>query len=266
MIENIAVAEALAEQAEVSKETTATKAVQWAADHYKIGDCLKAMQQMSPGIVHFAEVDPPYAINLGEHRRDTKDIGEYNEVSIEDYPKFLKTAASSVYRVLYDHAFCVWWFGPSWYAEVLATLRDVGFHVDEIPGIWNKQGVGTTTGNLDTYLARGYEPFFICRKGKPPIRKRGRSNVFDFQGVSTAERIHPTERPLELVREILRTFAYPKARVMSPFLGSGNTIVASYLEEMIGFGWDLSEHYKERYLARVLNFFPPTEEAENESE
>ncbi len=88
------------------------------------------------------------------------------------------------------------------------------------------------------------------------LRARGRSNVFAIPGVPPSQRIHATERPIELMQEILKTFVYPGARVIIPFLGSGNTLIACYKEGMTGFGYDLSAEHKKGFLIRVAKTFP----------
>ena len=231
-----------------------------ANDHYHIGDAVEGLSQVNNGVAHFAEVDPPYAIDLRGKRAGRNEgsdtspgIDTYNEIPVEAYPAFIRSVAFQTYRVLSDNAFCVWWFGPTWQHEVKTILREVGFHVDDIPAIWSK-GTGTTN-NPNVYLSRAYEPFFVCRKGNPAIRQPGRLNVFPFPGVPASQRAHATERPVELIRDVLCTFAYPSARIVVPFLGSGNTLIAAYHEGMSGWGYDLSEAHRNRFLARVQEEF-----------
>lgn len=233
----------------------------WAADHYHVGNAIDGLSQVNNNVATFAEVDPPYAIDLRAKRAGRNDgsdtstgIDTYNEIPADAYEAFIRSTALQVYRVLTDNAFCIWWHGSTWCHEVITILREVGFHVDDIPGIWSK--ATGTTNNPNVYLSRSYEPFFICRKGNPAIRQPGRLNVFSFAGVPDSQRIHTTERPLELIRELLRTFAYPSARIVVPFLGSGNTLLAAYHEGMLGWGYDLSEKHKLRFLARVQEQFP----------
>ncbi len=233
-----------------------SKNVVWAATHFEVGDVLKRAGVIADGVMHFAEVDPPYAIDLkGKRQNKGEYLKTYNEIDAKAYPDFIRLVAKQIFRVLYPNSFCVWWFGPTWHNEVVTILREVGFHIDDIPGIWYKPG-GGASANPDIYLTRSYEPLFICRKGKPILRKRGRSNVFAMQSVPHAQRIHATERPVELMQEVLVTFAYPGARVIVPFLGSGNTLLACYKEGMIGFGYDLSQKHKEGFLVRVAKMFP----------
>ena len=228
-------------------------AAKWANDHYMIGDALKGMKECGCDLVGFAEVDPPYAIMLDKRKsrnidQDTAD--RYNEISAEEYPEFLRVMSKEVYRILKDSTFCIWWFGFEWYQTVRTILEEAGFKVSSVPAIWVKGGPGQTA-SPDTMLGSSYEAFFVCRKGNPALRKAGRSNVFSFSAVAGAKKIHATERPVELMQELLNTFAYPGMTVLIPFLGSGVTLRASYREGLVGFGYDLDETIKRRFLSGI---------------
>ena len=252
VIEEVIVKEAMKE----AKDKNQKKAIVWASDHYIVADIFKRIGTIADGVMHFAEVDPPYGIDLHKKRKDKGEhLKTYNEIDTKEYPEFIEATAKEIYRVLYPNAFCVWWHGPTWSNMVLGTLLNVGFKVDPIPAIWYKPGGGVTS-SPNTKLARTYEPFFICSKGDPILRARGRSNVFPIPGVPPSKRIHATERPVDLMQEILKTFVYPGARVIVPFLGSGNTLIACYKEGMVGFGYDLSEEHKRGFLIRVAKEFP----------
>jgi len=224
-----------------------------ADSHYIIADTLIALPSVNGGIAHFAEVDPPYAIDLKKRKgrnADTKQLDMYNEVDEDKYPDFLRIVATETYRVLKGNSFCVWWFGMTWYPVVRDVLREVGFKVNDIPGIWVKGGAGQTA-SPDTMLASGYEPFFIARKGNPKMPGAGRGNVFSFSPVPTQKKVHPTERPISLMEEIINTFVYPSSIILVPFLGSGVTLRAAYKNNLIGFGYDLDEMNKGRFLDAV---------------
>lgn len=219
---------------------------------YIIGDALEGMaNDLEAESFNFAEVDPPYAIDLVEAKQNKgAGIGAYNEILPDDYEKFIERAAKEIYRVLSKDSFAIWWFGPTWFSEVKENLEAVGFHVDPIPAIWHKIDSSVGTNSPDTYMARAYEPFFVLRKGRPVFRKRGRPNVFSFPTVPAGKKIHPTERPIHLIREIYKTFMFPRARVLCPFLGSGNTILACRsMGALDVVGFDRSEIYKDKFLA-----------------
>jgi site-specific DNA-methyltransferase (adenine-specific) len=126
-----------------------------------------------------------------------------------------------------------------------------GFKGSRITAIWYKEGSTGQTMVPDMYLGNTYESFFYMRKGSPSLTRQGRSNVFSFRPVPATKKIHPTERPVELIQEIIQTFGWEGCRVMIPFLGSGNTLLATSNLGIGAFGFDLSEDYKNAYTVRV---------------
>jgi ParB-like chromosome segregation protein Spo0J/DNA modification methylase len=231
-----------------------TGAAKFAEGHYIIGDAWEGLKKVNPGVVDFAEVDPPYGVELVKRKSrniDDKNIKKYDEIDAEDYPQFLENIAEEVYRILRPTSFCCWWFGMTWYSEVLSILRKVGFKVGDIPNIWYKGGQGQTA-SPDTMLGSSYEPFFLIRKGMPKLAKTGRSNVLHFDPLPPQYKIHSTERPIELMLEILDLCTYSGAIVCSPFLGSGVTLRAAYKRDMTGYGWDLSENNKKLFINKVV--------------
>lgn len=221
---------------------------------YSIGDVfagMKGLRDNSP--INIIECDPPYGIDLNEQKASkssaTSNVHSYEEVERDAYPDFLKRLTSELFRVAGKDCWLVFWYGPSWHSQVLGALRDAGWHVDEIPAIWAKtQG---QTLQPEIYLARGYEPFFLCRKGKPVMVERGRLNVFNFPGVPGKQKYHPTQRPFELITEIFQTLGAGRQNVFVPFLGSGATLISCYNLGFNGFGFDLNGEYKDRFMLEV---------------
>ena len=226
--------------------------------NYRIEDTFLALAELrSEGSIALIECDPPYGIDLNS-MKSSKDSSVSNVTNYEETPKdkyevFLGTLAMELFRVAAKDCWLIFWYGPTWHTEVKLSLQGAGWLVDEIPAIWvKKQG---QTMQPELYLARGYEPFFVCRKGQPIMAKRGRLNVFDYPTTPAAKKYHPTERPLPLIEELLGTFLVPTQIVLVPFLGSGATLRACYKLGMGGFGFDINPEYKDRFLLAVEEDF-----------
>lgn len=58
-------------------------------------------------------------------------------------------------------------------------------------------------------------------------------------------KLHPTQKPLELMRYMVRTYSNPGDLVLDPFMGSGTTAVACVLEQRNFIGFELDKHYWE---------------------
>ena len=216
-----------------------------------VKDFFEGVAKVPSASVNIVELDPPYAIDLRGEKKAHKSITEdYNEIDAKEYLAFMKRVFEECYRVMKDNSWLIVWFGPDpWFSLMLGTLRDAGFEVRGLPGIWSK-GRGQTQQPA-MYLANTYEMFFYARKGKPGIRKQGRNNVFDFPPISGNGKSHPTERPVEMIEEVLRTFSEPGSRLLVPFLGSGNTLLAAANIGLQAFGFELSQIYKDRFIVRV---------------
>ncbi|GAA1994252.1 site-specific DNA-methyltransferase [Nocardiopsis rhodophaea] len=79
--------------------------------------------------------------------------------------------------------------------------------------------------------------------------------VVEATAPAATERQHPTEKPLELMRELVRV-APPGGTVLDPFAGSGSTGVAAVAEGRRFVGVELSAHYAEVARTRLAAVQP----------
>ena len=102
-------------------------------------------------------------------------------------------------------------------------------------GIWSEstgKRAGPTHGDAGS-AAR----FFYCAKASK--KDRGEGNV------------HPTVKPTELMRYLLRLVTPPGGVVLDPFMGSGSTGKAAMLEGFRFIGCELSPEYAEIAKRRI---------------
>jgi DNA modification methylase len=142
----------------------------------------------------------------------------------------------------------MWFAHEPWFETVYKELSDAGFIGNRMVGMWQKQQGQNKRPEL--YLANTTEMFFYMRKSTGLIQK-ARTNSFTYPAVAPNRKIHPTERPIEMIADLLRTFCLPGARILVPFLGSGNTILAASNENMQALGFELNQQYKDAYTVRV---------------
>jgi DNA modification methylase/ParB-like chromosome segregation protein Spo0J len=222
---------------------------------YIIKDFFEAVKEIPDNVFHLVEIDPPYAIDLkGQKKKDGESqyaLTDYNEIPSESYQQFLSNLFKSCYRVMAQHSWLICWFGPDpWFETVYQELTNAGFGTTRLCGIWTK---GTSGQNMNPQirLSNTYEMFFYAWKGQPALNKAGRGNNFQFSPVPAQQKTHPTERPVELMHELYDTFAFPGSRVLIPFLGSGNGILAAHQLGMSSIGFDLSKGYRDSFLVKV---------------
>lgn len=227
-------------------------ALRTADSSYIIQDCFKGMAGLkSNGPIQIIECDPPYGIELNEQKAGkdsvTSTVTGYKEVERAGYPEFLKNLTEELFRVAGKDCWLVFWYGQSHHQLVLESLRAAGWLVDEIPAVWIKPNGQTLQPEM--YYARCWEPFFLCRKGKPIMAERGRSNVFQYAGAGS--KYHPTQRPTDLIEDIFSTLSVGNDHVFVPFLGSGATLRAAFNMGLKAFGYDLDGKYKDKFMLAV---------------
>lgn len=218
-------------------------------------DFFEGVKEIPAGVFHLVEIDPPYAIDLAKQKKKDGEsqymLTDYNEIPSESYQEFLSKTFKECYRVMADHAWLLCWFAPQpWFEIVYQELNKAGFETTRMCGIWTK-GVPGQNMNPSTRLANSYEMFFYAWKGQPALNKAGHGNDFHFSPVPSQQKTHPTERPIELTKEMYETFAFSGSRVLIPFLGSGNGLITAYQLGMTAIGFELGKGYKDSFLVKV---------------
>jgi site-specific DNA-methyltransferase (adenine-specific) len=243
-------------RAELAKRTTANAShassnLNQVLDRYVIGDFFEGVKALPDRSFHLVEIDPPYAIALHDIKGgggvDTKLAREsYNEVLASDYLNFMDRTLAACYRVMSEHSWLILWHAPDpWFEPLYMLLEKNNFSSTRLTGKWIKP-IGQTN-QPSRYLANACEDFFYAWKGSPTLARAGRTNVFQYNPVPASRKSHPTERPLELMQELLATFAWEGSRILVPFLGSGKTILAAATLSMLAVGFELSPSYKDAF-------------------
>lgn len=68
------------------------------------------------------------------------------------------------------------------------------------------------------------------------------AKMFRFDN-RTTEKIHPTQKPIELYSYVLKTFAHEGDKIFDPFLGSGSSRIAAYKLGFDFVGCEIDEEY-----------------------
>lgn len=69
--------------------------------------------------------------------------------------------------------------------------------------------------------------------------------------ITRRKNIHPTVKPLDLMRYLVRLVTPPGGTVLDPFLGSGTTLMAAALEGLDGIGVEREEKFAELARKRI---------------
>ena len=64
-------------------------------------------------------------------------------------------------------------------------------------------------------------------KGRPPVPDRPLADIREWK--YSGNRVHPTEKHVDILTPLIETFTRPGEMVLDPFAGSGSTCVAAAL-------------------------------------
>lgn len=243
------ITESLAAKISEGKEKTSS-GFNKLASCYINRDFFEGVKNIPDSSINLVEIDPPYAIKLPQAKKDYVYGDSYNEVDIDRYELFMSDVFKECYRTMAEHSWLICWFAPEPHFETIYQLIiNAGFNAHRMCGVWIKQSGQSKRPEI--HLANSYEMFFYAWKGRPALNTPGRVNTFDFPAVPPQQKTHPTERPVELMKDVYNTFAFPGSRVLIPFLGSGSGLIAANELGLAPIGFELSKSYRDSFLVKL---------------
>ncbi len=113
---------------------------------------------------------------------------------------------------------------------------------------------GTGLFDFSARVAEGLTPSNVLQveyiEGLPPIFLVSKPSKTEREGND-----HPTVKPVELLRHLIRLTTQKGAVVLDPFIGSGSTAVAALLERRAFVGFEINERYAQIAHARIGKVF-----------
>jgi DNA modification methylase len=218
------------------------------------GDCREVLAALAADSVDLIVTDPPYGVDW------------QSNVRLDKHAKIVGDAdASTIAPILAD---CM---------RVLRSRRHIyvfgPFDISVLPRmsatteiVWDKQVRGL--GNLAIPWAPSHEriAFGVKDRGKDRIPKGGlvarmrRESVLHFTRTTSAN-LHPTEKPVALLRELIEASSQLTELVIDPFSGVGSTLVAASREGRRAIGIEIEERYCEIAAKRLQQEVLPLEVA-----
>lgn len=114
-------------------------------------------------------------------------------------------------------------------------------------------------GNINRYPNRWFmkncEYVLFCRKGKAKsINEPSSQTVHRFNNI-IGNKIHETEKPLDLLRMYIRNSTNIGDMILDPFAGSGSTCLAALLEQRKCTTIEIDENYITKIVNRLKYYF-----------
>jgi len=222
-----------------------------------LGDALEKIDEIPDDSIDVLLTDPPYGLgeNAGYVRQqieklrrtdnkwkikgDTLDVFRLLDELLEKLKPKLKENA-------HIYIFTTW---KRWHLlyPVVAKHYEVKNCL-----VWNKKRgfLGETLGY--NYM-EAHELILFVTKGKRKLNyeKEKPLNILTFEPVPNPQRVHPTEKPVELLKALISWSTVENETVFDPFCGSGSTLVAA---EELGRNWvgiEIDPHWYDVARSRI---------------
>lgn len=209
--------------------------------------------------------DPPYNVRIDGHVSGRGAVrhpefamasGEMTEAA---FIAFLTTALANSARCCVDGAViyvCIDW---RHLGELLAAGKDAGLSLLNIC-VWVKTNAG-----MGSLYRSQHELVVVLKKGKAPHvnnvelgrHGRNRSNVWNYPGMNTfgkgrmdALRMHPTVKPIAMVKDAILDCSRRGSVILDGFAGSGTTIVAAEKAGRRAFAMEIDPRYVDTAIER----------------
>ena len=231
-------------------------------------DCLEGLKDIPDKSVDLIVTDPPYFLSMGHAGSKTNTTGKgseqltsnrtFNDLAI--CTPFYKQLFQEYARVLKEDGsfyFFTDWRGYAYYFPLLNSLLPVRNMI-----VWDKKsGPGSFYSFAHELIVFGtYKSKTKAGVGSNVWRAAG----FNSGAKSTnGEKVHPTQKPVELLAKDIEDSTEPGAVVLDTFMGSGTTAVACIRTGRNYIGFELDEQYHAIALERIAAEAPPAEDEED---
>lgn len=91
--------------------------------------------------------------------------------------------------------------------------------------VWDRKAHGM--GDLKAQFAPRHDVVIFATKGKYEFPGKRPDDVIACPKVSNASLIHPNEKPIDLMAQLIEATTEPGALILDPFAGSGATLAAA---------------------------------------
>ena len=182
------------------------------------GDSLSVLRQMQDESVDAIITDPPYGIDYQSKARNIRMAKIQNDKApfiwwLYDAFRILKPEGSLICFTRWDVQ-----------QTFIDAMHIAGFTVkSEV--IWYKMAHGA--GDCKAQFAPAHENILFATKGKFQFPGKRPTDVVQHMKVNSSKLVHPNEKPVALLEDLITSVTKPGDLICDPFAGSGPTAVAA---------------------------------------
>ena len=176
------------------------------------GDSAEVLKELPSDTFNFCLTDPPWLDYKDEKlTRDESTLPVFQEI----------------FRVLKRDSLLYAFVSTPDFYFYSQELPKFGFLVQEYPMIWHKsERVSYGSRAWETF--RDFEPILVAAKGSPVFSTNQKyGSVLKYESIPSMKLVHPHEKPLDMLKELIRRTTFDGGKVLDPFAGSGSTLIAA---------------------------------------
>ena len=208
------------------------------------GDCLNVLTDLERESVDVILTDPPFFMPAVHYANRVQWQRSWGDTSIlaSFWGQCLDAMIPTLRLTGHLLAFCDGSSYPVFYPETYRrfdTLRSL---------VWDKGSFG-----MGSPFRNQHELVLAARwSGAYRSEHRGVPDVLRHSTVTSSKRVHPVDKPVPLLMDLLKPLAPESALILDPFAGGGSTLVAAVTSGHKAIGIETEERYCE-VIARRLD-------------
>jgi len=189
--------------------------------------------------------DPPYGINIqdtmisiGMKTGKVNSSGISFNDSVEEKDVSIALLAKELYRITTHNAQGWIFVAPEFFYPIREVFINAGWGAYIKPVIWIKSASIGQTNQPSMYPSSCYEMILFLRKHDAKLVIEGKADWMQFQPIIGGNKLHPNEKPVELILELLDRISLPGQNMIDPFMGSGSALEAGIRKKLFVSGCD----------------------------
>ena len=209
---------------------------------YIIGDCIEQMKALPAHSIDLLVTDPPFSVTIASYKTRKWFRRNFADLGIVEH--FFRDVFTEVERVMkptgHLYVFCDGQSYPLFWYYMCPFTRSVR----EL--VWDKRV------SINGYGWRHQHQLIIFAdmpEAKPV--PTGDGDVIVCKGVPIDERVHPAQKPVELLKRLIEKSSNEGDVVLDPFLGSGSTLEACIETGRIGLGFETDPSHETAIQGRM---------------
>jgi len=213
-----------------------------------IGDCIEITNILLDKSIDCLITDPPYSSGARRDaeksvrgsmlRSDKHEWFSHDNMSTLGFTWFIRHLLIALKPKLKENAPCFMFIDWRQYPTLAQIIESTGYRLNDLI-VWDKKQYG-----LGSFFRNQYEliTFFSNGAPKKPTRK-DIGNIIKIKNIPSQDKLHPTEKPLELLRVLIKISTVEEEIIYDPMCGSGTTCIAAQQLNRKYIGVDINPLY-----------------------